>query len=165
MRVSSPIFYPTHSQCDPATLQLLSNHDDLDQEVLKLDEDAARRKLVLGIVSEWSVLPTFAKVLLLVATFFMILCSYMVTCLQCFMPYQVSDTIECELNGDALNIITPKGWVAMVFFTLSLVIWYFFSMWEGKQVKKYIEENGLPKLKESKGEQKLSKKTDNEAEI
>merc|ERR1719198_205677 len=132
--------------------EMLKNHDDLDQEVLALDEEAARKKIALNLATDWKVLPWGPRVALIVATVLMITSTYMITCLECFEAYQVNDTIRCQLGGDAMNLVKSYGHGALLLFVLSVVIWYGFSVWEGKKLKEWIAENGLPELPDKEQE-------------
>ena len=133
----------------PPRNQLLEDKSELDQEVLELDKQAAKKKMVLAVVSDWSKLPTPARATLILASVLMILSTYMITCLTCFQKYQVNYTIDCHLGGKWYRLVTwPYGWGALALWGLAVIIWYAFSVWEGRRVKKYIDENGLPDLEE-----------------
>lgn len=48
---------------------------------------------------------------------------------SCFKEFAVTDSIERDLNGNALSVVKPAGWVALVLFFTGVVLSKLFSRW------------------------------------
>jgi hypothetical protein len=102
----------------------------LDEEVRIADEAAAVRKLRYAAATEWSVQPCFAKFLLILATFLMVICCYIVQLVPCFEPYELTSRIRTLPGGKWYNlIIWPQGFVAIAFFCASFFVFVIYNKW------------------------------------
>eukprot|EP00978_Attheya_sp_CCMP212_P008618 scaffold20255_cov64-Attheya_sp.AAC.1 len=82
-------------------------------------------------VTQWTVVPSWAKGLLSCSVALMVTSFYMVNLFQanCFTEYELTDTIEEELDGDWTNLVLPLGRVALLLFAISLTLFYVFKKW------------------------------------
>ncbi len=103
----------------------------IDEEVKKLDDEQILRNEVYNKVTEWKLVPGWAKFCLILSLICMITSCYIVQLFQedAFTPYQLTYTIDRHLGGNWLNLVKPLGWIALLLFTLSLVLFSFVITW------------------------------------
>jgi len=110
---------------------------EVDIEVKEADDRAEHLRKCYLDVTEWSRMPTGAKMLVRTSLACIIVSSYMVQIFasRCFVPHSLTDTIDGNLEGNATNLFLPLGWVAMILFLVSCVFLYIFQVWGKKQAK------------------------------
>lgn len=103
----------------------------IDPEVKKLDDETALMNVAYSEVTEWSIVPAWAKFVLILSVVCQISSCYIVQLFQedAFQSYQVTDTIAEKLNGDWKNLVTPLGQIALLIFVLSIVLLLLFQCW------------------------------------
>ncbi len=104
---------------------------DDDIEVKEADDRAEHLQKCYLVVTEWSRMPTGAKMLVRISLACIIVSSYMVQIFasRCFVPHSLTDTIDGNLEGNATNLFLPLGWVAIILFLVSCVFLYIFQVW------------------------------------
>jgi len=102
-----------------------------DEEVKELDDSTERYNAAYKRVTKWSLVPSWAKYLILVSVGCMILSCYMVQLFQedAFTPYQLNNDVEQHLNGDWKNLVKPLGTIALLVFVVSLIFFTIFLCW------------------------------------
>jgi hypothetical protein len=114
----------------------------VDEEVVKADEEAVKKGVIYHDLTKWAVLPKWIKFNLLTALVGMTISCYlcMIFTDSCFEVFEMSDTIAEALNGDAMSLFKPGGWLAIglfVFGTLQLIV---FNSYANGLVAKYEKE-------------------------
>jgi TRAP-type C4-dicarboxylate transport system permease small subunit len=104
---------------------------EIDKEVAKLEAAEERVNKCYVIVTQWDVVPTWAKATLYVSFLIMVWCCYMVMLFsnRCFADYQLDYTIEENLDGNWKNLVLPLGWYSMLFFLISCTLLCIFLSW------------------------------------
>ncbi|GBG31702.1 Hypothetical Protein FCC1311_079272 [Hondaea fermentalgiana] len=89
-----------------------------DEEVLKLERNSERRNKLYSVISSWEHSGYFLRFMLVFSALCMTISCYMFQLLgsYCFVSFEVSDSIENDLGGNALNIVKPLGWYALLLF-------------------------------------------------
>ncbi len=102
-----------------------------DEDVQNLDGKTELFNEAYKDATRWSTVPSWAKFLLMFSVISMIMSCYMVQLFQedAFTSYQLTDTIETKLNGDWTNLVKPLGFVALLLFAASLVVFSIFQCW------------------------------------
>ena len=102
-----------------------------DLEVKEADEKDAQLKKCYHDVTQWDLVPILAKQLLHMALVCIITSSYMVMIVPnlCFVPHSLTDSIDENLGGNALNLFLPLGWVVIGLFGTSIILIYLFQSW------------------------------------
>lgn len=112
-----------------------------DKDVIQLDEESAAEAKVYDRETAWQVLPFLAKSLLVLG----------LVCLEvsiillagpwkalfgvtCFKPFSLMSSVEKDLNGDPMSIVNQLGWVALAFFTISVLTLTAFHFWAQSRV-------------------------------
>jgi len=119
----------------------------IDEEVkIKEESEETFRKAYVE-VTNWTEVPFVMKKILSLSVVCMIACCYMVQLFQldCFVPYQLTDTIAVELHGNWKNLVKPLGWAALLLFTISIFLFNVFYFWAKSKAtekcrKAYIDE-------------------------
>jgi len=104
---------------------------EIDQEVKDKDDAEESFRLAYTEVTNWEVVPFVMKTTLFLAVMCMIISCYTVQLFQldCFVPYQLTDTIEEELGGNWKNLVKPVGCVSLLLFTISVILFLAFYQW------------------------------------
>ena len=108
---------------------------EVDQEVAELEAGEVEFDKCYSRLTQWEVMPWGARVTLYLSFILMVACCYMVLLFsgQCFTEYQLTYTIEENLNGNWLNLIKPTGWYAILFFFVSAVFLSGFIVWANQK--------------------------------
>lgn len=124
-----------------------------DEEVKAADEKDEYMNKCYSDVTQWGVVPTLWKSVLLASLASIISSCYLVQFFSdvCFVPHSLTDSIEENLDGSVANMFLPVGWVAVGLFTLSIVLLGLFSRWGKRMAKQlvnadspdYIEDSGI----------------------
>eukprot|EP00551_Chaetoceros_affinis_P008204 CAMPEP_0203665284 /NCGR_PEP_ID=MMETSP0090-20130426/2532_1 /ASSEMBLY_ACC=CAM_ASM_001088 /TAXON_ID=426623 /ORGANISM="Chaetoceros affinis, Strain CCMP159" /LENGTH=893 /DNA_ID=CAMNT_0050528793 /DNA_START=83 /DNA_END=2764 /DNA_ORIENTATION=- len=115
----------------------------IDMEVKKLDDEQVLRNKVYEEVTEWHVVPGWAKFSLVLSLICMIMSCYMVQLFQedAFTPYQLTYTIDRHLGGDWKNLVLPLGWIALLLFGVSLLLFSFVVIWAKRQTDERLKQS------------------------
>lgn len=134
----------------------------MDEEVLKLEEEAARAAERYAAATEWSVLPGGMRALLIFDAFLMQMSVWMMVgagqdCWEsvgllpeepCTSGFSSNSTNPCgpidgaPLNGSLINLVKPLGWVAIAMhFSAVLLHSFAFGSW-AKKAAKALPESG-----------------------
>jgi len=88
--------------------------------------------------TEWDKVPLWRKRLLVISTTLQVgaWAAFVFQDKTCFRPFSLTSKIEDPydkngLEGDAVNIVKPMGWVALGMFALACVLFKVFKMWAG----------------------------------
>lgn len=114
--------------------ELLKEKDD--EEVLEL-EIKSRNKLYLHrTISSWKHIGWFNRILLASSSLCMTVSCYMFELLgsECFVSFEVSDSIEDDLGGNALNLVKPLGWYALLLFAYSTCVLFIYNFFMNQVV-------------------------------
>lgn len=116
----------------------------IDEEVKRADERDEAHKEAYAEVSHWSNIPFLAKFILTLALTCMIVSCYMVQLFTtyCFRDYQLTYTIEDNLDGDWTSILRPLGVVANLLFAASVVLLMIFTSWANRKASKKLASEG-----------------------
>jgi len=103
----------------------------IDEEVKERDERDEALRIKMNEVTEWDVLPSWTKVVLTSSITTMIISCYLVQLFasECFRDYEITFTIDKNLDGDWKNIVKPLGLVAIILLLLSCTLLYIFRHW------------------------------------
>mmetsp|Transcript_1128 Transcript_1128/g.1704 ORF Transcript_1128/g.1704 Transcript_1128/m.1704 type:complete len:822 (+) Transcript_1128:37-2502(+) len=114
----------------------------LDKDVKKLDDEQISKNKVYKDLTEWKLVPKWARFCLILSLICMIMSCYMVQLFQedAFTPYQLTHTIERHLGGDWMNLVKPLGWIALYLFAASLLLFSFVSKWIKRKVNDRFRE-------------------------
>lgn len=103
----------------------------IDEEVKTRDDEDEAILNKFQEVTQWNVVPIWAKFILYASVTTMILCCYLVQLFQseCFTEYQLTYTIDEHLDGDWKNLVKPLGIVANVLMLISVLLLIIFRQW------------------------------------
>jgi len=117
-----------------------------DEEVkVKDDAEEALNAAYLEVI-QWEKLPISMKIILYLAVFFMIVFCYGIQLYQegCFENYQLTDTIELQLEGQWTNLVKkPLGWISISIFFVSIIFFLVFKIWAKREAAKQYEEGSI----------------------
>lgn len=91
--------------------------------------------------------PMLVKMLLCFAAVSMMVCTYLLLFFssKTFQAFQVTDSIETKLDGNAVNlIVAPLGWVAIGCLCASYVCLFIFNRWANYHVRHTPKDFVLP---------------------
>lgn len=113
----------------------------IDEEVKARDEADEAITTKFDELTEWSVLPVLAKVVLSSSVTVMIISCYLVQLFasDCFMDYELTSTIDEHLNGDWKNLVKPLGIVANILLVASVLLLYLFRQWAMSMARKQLQ--------------------------
>lgn len=116
----------------------------IDEEVKNASDENVELSKSYEIVRKWEELPLLAKFTLSTSMGFMITACYMVQIFnaQCFKEYQLTYTIDQNLDGDWKNLIKPLGLVANILFLVSLMMLLGFHTWVMKKARLNLKAMG-----------------------
>lgn len=102
-----------------------------DEEVMAADAALEDAKKAYEEVTEWDMVPFWAKSVLSGSLTCIIVSCYMLMSLQdlCFAEYQLTYTIDEHLGGDWTALVLPLGLVAIGLFLVSVVLLLVFTTW------------------------------------
>jgi TRAP-type C4-dicarboxylate transport system permease small subunit len=91
-------------------------------------------------VTQWDRVPFLAKALLMLSLATMVTSCYMVQLFSthCFANYELTYTIEDNLDGDWTNLLLPLGRAACLLFIVSCLELYGYIAWAGREARKLM---------------------------
>jgi len=115
----------------------------IDKEVKEREDKQEEFNSCYKKVTEWHRVPFLAKALLIVALITMVVSCYMVQLFAslCFAEYELTYTIDENLDGDWKNFLLPLGRTACVLFIISCVEVYGYTSWAGCEARKFMAQN------------------------
>lgn len=104
---------------------------EIDEEVKEADERDEHLKKCYSSATQWRSISMLAKTTLVSAVVSVTTSCYLVQFFSslCFVPHELTDTIEENLGGSALNLFLPVGWAAIGLFTASIILLRIFIRW------------------------------------
>eukprot|EP00911_Craspedida_sp_UC1_P001093 UC1_evm1s819 len=111
-----------------------------DQEVAAADEKVKHRARLYRARTDWYTggVPRTMKAVLVSAALTMTACTYLLVAFasSCFLPFQVTDTVDGALGGSTLNIVkSPLGWLAIGLCCGSFALAMVFKTWAKYHLK------------------------------
>lgn len=107
-----------------------------DEDVLKIDEQKASKKVLYRHVTQWSRLPGAVKLLLGLSTVIITISYWAILIGPSFLPaetmirnYVLTDCISVKLDGKFWTVVTNVGWFFLALFGLSCVFLWIFGKW------------------------------------
>lgn len=116
----------------------------IDEAVKAADDKAEHMNKIYKEVTQWGVVPLFAKGAILLSLALVVTCCYMVLLFQsqCFAEYELTFTIDENLDGDWTNLILPLGRVALLLFMISMGFLLIFIMWAKRKSARVSKSRG-----------------------
>jgi hypothetical protein len=107
-----------------------------DEEVLAREKEGDARRKLRTEISHWRNLGCLSRFLLAVNALLMTLSFYAFQLFGsiCFVSYEISDTIEEKLGGNALNLVKPAGWIALLVFLVPNIYLFIFNKYIDSKV-------------------------------
>jgi hypothetical protein len=137
-----------------------------DEEVEEYAKESGRRTLLFKCATQWKDAPRAIKWIVGTGAFTMACSCYLVIAApaQCFLPFEVTDTIDAPideggLDGNALNIIVTKtspdghaglGHIALALFVIANICLKIFTTWAGRKIGALSKEQEDALLVENK---------------
>eukprot|EP00614_Pseudopedinella_elastica_P017035 CAMPEP_0172650808 /NCGR_PEP_ID=MMETSP1068-20121228/242483_1 /TAXON_ID=35684 /ORGANISM="Pseudopedinella elastica, Strain CCMP716" /LENGTH=772 /DNA_ID=CAMNT_0013465181 /DNA_START=33 /DNA_END=2351 /DNA_ORIENTATION=- len=116
-----------------------------DEEVREADRLEEEKKKRYAAATQWGVLPSGAKALLVAATALMVVACYLVQLFQCFVVYELTSRVKDLPGGQWYNLMTTTGFVACGIFVFSSCLLYAFTSWASSAANKWPpSEAGAP---------------------
>merc|ERR1711924_43395 len=95
-------------------------------------------------VTDWdsASFPLWAKACLVSSAALISASCYIILLLsdKCFKPFAVISSVAIDLDGNALNIVKPLGWVALGLFVAACFISRPFFMWSDAELVRRVDE-------------------------
>mmetsp|Transcript_1860 Transcript_1860/g.4201 ORF Transcript_1860/g.4201 Transcript_1860/m.4201 type:complete len:845 (+) Transcript_1860:54-2588(+) len=112
----------------------------IDEEVKEREEKEEELRRCYKEVTRWEIVPFFPKMILRLAVVTMIVSCYLVQLFakSSFAEYELTYTIEKNLDGDWANLLLPLGRVASALFLASCTLLYVYVKWAGYQARKMM---------------------------
>jgi len=109
----------------------------IDEPVAELERNEVHFNNCYTKVTQWDVVPGIAKFMLYLSYFAMVTCCYMVQLFSnlCFSDYELTYTIDANLDGNWLNLVKPFGWYAIILFAASCFLLSTFIAWATVSLK------------------------------
>lgn len=129
----------------------------IDEEVREREEKGEEFNRCYKEVTRWEVVPFVPKMILRLSLTTMIVSCYMVQLFSrsSFAEYQLTYTIDENLDGSWTNILLPLGRTASLLFIVSCIQLYGYSTWAGCEARKMMAqndpENGEPGPNQNEG--------------
>ncbi|CAK9026573.1 Uncharacterized protein SCF082_LOCUS17562 [Durusdinium trenchii] len=100
-----------------------------DEEVLALEEVSQHKSKVRSAVNHWRNLDPVSRVMLFLASVTMTASCYLFQGFGsgCFEVFEVTDSVSTTLDGNALNLVKPLGWIGVALWGYGTVFLYVFS--------------------------------------
>lgn len=137
-----------------------------DVEVLKIDEEKARKRALYARVTEWSRLPGAVKLLLSVSVVVITVSYWAILIGPSFLPpetmirnYVLTDCVSVKLEGKFWTVVTTTGWFFLAMFGASCVMLWIFGKWAAAAMAaevsecEYTPDDVERRLKDSAGSQ------------
>lgn len=111
-----------------------------DKEVKEKNERDEQIQKCYANVTQWNALPFQSKSILVGSLVCVTSCCYMVQFFtsMCFVKHTLTDSIDENLDGNALNLFRPLGWTALALFGTSCALLHVFRTWGNKQAEKLL---------------------------
>lgn len=115
----------------------------IDEEVREREEKGEEFNRCYKEVTKWEIVPFVPKMILRISLTTMIVSCYMVQLFarSSFADYQLTYTIEENLDGDWTNILLPLGRTASLLFIVSCIQLYGYTVWASCEARKLIVQN------------------------
>lgn len=112
----------------------------IDEEVKEREEKEEHFRRCFKEVTRWEIVPFFPKMFLRLSVVTMILSCYMVQLFasSSFAEYELTYTIDDNLDGDWANLLLPLGRVASLLFIVSCVLLYGYLKWAEYEARKMM---------------------------
>lgn len=112
----------------------------IDEEVKERGEKQAAFNKCYKEVTKWEIVPFFPKMILRLAVVTMIVSCYLVQLFakSCFAEYELTYTIDNNLDGDWTNLLLPLGRVASLLFLVSCMLQYGYIKWAEYEARKMM---------------------------
>ena len=117
--------------CASHNIDALKNEPD-DPDVKALEEEDARKQKFKDQATEWHKVPCMMKFVNLIGAMFtmMYMWAYGWMSSYCFKTFEVTDSIEDDLDGSALNIVVyPFGWISLACVGIAIITYNIFGTW------------------------------------
>lgn len=103
----------------------------IDEEVKVYEDKAAAGIEAYKEVTQWFLVPVWAKIILICSLVTIITSFYMLQLFyeEAFTQYELTSTIDEHLDGDWKNLVRPLGQVALILFVVSTVLVILFNSW------------------------------------
>ncbi|CAJ1952883.1 unnamed protein product [Cylindrotheca closterium] len=138
---------------------------EVDKEVKELEDKDQRFNECYKLATKWADLPTLPKAILTLAVLSMIFACYMVQLFSadCFATYQLTYTIEENLDGNWLNLILPLGRIASLLFFVSCGLLLVYMQWATKAAKEILTDGVVDNAHRPDSVTKLDSPSDEES--
>ncbi|CAJ1931780.1 unnamed protein product [Cylindrotheca closterium] len=112
----------------------------IDQEVKEREQKDDELRRCYKEVTKWEIVPFIPKMILRLAVVTMIGSCYMVQLFasSSFAEYELTYTIDNNLDGDWTNLLLPLGRIASLLFVISSVLVYGYVKWAGHEARKMM---------------------------
>jgi hypothetical protein len=107
-----------------------------DEDVKRFDDIANERARARKYVSEWRRLPCWLKLTLGIGILAETASAYLFQLFgsRCFENFDITDSIERNLDGNVLNIVKPLGWIGIGLFATGCVALIILGRWISLQI-------------------------------
>jgi hypothetical protein len=124
-------FIMEYAKKNKAELQLMP----IDKDVEAYEAKARHSAALHAHVTSWHLVPIWLKATLVIGAFCMTLASYAFGFYPdlCFLPYDLTNSIKCDLGGNIMNILLLDGQYAMGLLFVSIVCLQVFQWWAGRR--------------------------------
>jgi len=115
-------------------------HIPIDEEVKEREDKEEEFRRCFKEVTRWEIVPFFPKMILRLSVVTMIVSCYMVQLFasSSFAEYELTYTIDDNLDGDWTNLLLPLGRVASILFIASCILLYGYLKWAEYQARKMM---------------------------
>lgn len=112
----------------------------IDEEVKEREEKDEKFKRCYKEVTKWEIVPFLPKMILRLAVLTMIVSCYMVQLFarSSFAEYELTYTIDNNLDGDWTNLLLPMGRIACLLFLISCILVYSYIKWAEYEARKMM---------------------------
>ena len=113
----------------------------IDEEVAKLDQANLAQNIAWRIVTRWDTpgIPHWPHMTILVAAVILTCTMFLNGFVTCWKPFEISNTIDKDLDGNAMNIVLAPGYLVIAGFVLGWLMRYVFLTWAEGAAKRYLE--------------------------
>lgn len=127
-----------------------------DEEVKEREEKEEDFRRCFKEVTKWEIVPFLPKMCLRLSVLTMIVSCYMVQLFatSSFAEYELTYTIDENLDGDWTNLLLPLGKVASILFLASCILLYIYMKWaeyEARKMMAYQEAGPSQKSAQNEG--------------
>ena len=114
-----------------------------DEEVARLDRANLAQSIAWRIVTRWDTpgQPRWPHTTIMVAALVLTGTMFLNGFVTCWRDFEISNTIDGDLDGNVLNIVLRPGYVVIAGFALGWLLRYVFLRWAEAAAKRYVEEH------------------------